>query len=161
MKEKDDSIMEYTQARYGRIFVIRLENGDVIHEEIEALAGRENIRRGMLFILGGAEKGSRIVSGPEDGDDIRQDMPVITQVFDAVHESAGVGTIFPDESGTPLLHLHMAFGRGDNAFIGCTRTGVITWRYMEAVLLEMTETSACRVPDPETGFYMLRPGSTG
>ncbi|MDY6863052.1 MAG: DUF296 domain-containing protein, partial [Thermodesulfobacteriota bacterium] len=27
--------MKYSQAKPGRIFVIRLEDGDIIHEEIE------------------------------------------------------------------------------------------------------------------------------
>ena len=149
--------MQYAQARYGRIFVIRLENGDVIHKQIEALAAKEQVERGMLFILGGADKGSRIASGPENGDDVRRDMPVISQIFDAVHESVGLGTLFPCGPNHPILHLHMAFGRGDQAAVGCTRNGVVTWRYMEAVLIELTDNQSCRVEDPETGFYMLKP----
>jgi predicted DNA-binding protein with PD1-like motif len=149
--------MQYAQARYGRIFVIRLENGDVIHEQIEALAAKEHVERGMIFILGGADKGSQIASGPENGDDIHRDMPVISQIFDAVHESVGLGTLFPCGQGRPMLHLHMAFGRGDRAAIGCTRNGVVTWRYMEAVLIELTDNQSCRVEDPQTGFYMLKP----
>lgn len=30
--------MKYSEAKQGRIFVIRLEDGDVIHEEIEKFA---------------------------------------------------------------------------------------------------------------------------
>ncbi len=32
--------MKYSQARLGRIFVIRLEDGDIIHEELEKFAIR-------------------------------------------------------------------------------------------------------------------------
>lgn len=148
--------MEYTQAEYGRIFIVRMEDGDVIHEEIEALAEKEGVVRGMLFILGGADQGSRVMVGPENGADITPGMPIMSRVFEGVHESVGVGTIFPDASGRPVLHLHMAFGRGDKTVTGCTRSGVVTWRYMEAVVLELTGCRGSRVPDPETEFNLLK-----
>jgi predicted DNA-binding protein with PD1-like motif len=42
--------MKYTEAVQGRIFVIRLEDGDVLHEEIERLAEEKNISAGMLLV---------------------------------------------------------------------------------------------------------------
>lgn len=149
--------MRYSQAKYGRIFIVRLEDGDVIHEEVENLALKEGIRNGILFILGGANKGSRIMVEPENGDDIKPGMPIMSRVFESVHESVGLGTIFPDESSTPVLHLHMAFGRGDRTTTGCTPSGVVTWRYMEAVIIEITDCNSSRVLDPETEFNMLKP----
>ncbi|MEH0021408.1 MAG: PPC domain-containing DNA-binding protein [Desulfobacter sp.] len=149
--------MKYSQGQYGRVFIVRLEDGDVIHEQIEALAQKESIQSGMLFILGGADKNSRVIVGPCDGDDIKPGMPVMSRVFDHARESVGVGTLFPTDAGQPMLHLHLACGRGDSTITGCTRSGVVTWRYMEAVLIEITQCSAQRVTDPETGFYMLKP----
>ncbi|MCG8567660.1 MAG: DNA-binding protein [Desulfobacterales bacterium] len=149
--------MKYSEAEYGRIFVIRLEDGDVIHEEIEALAQGEGVTHGALIIIGGADGGSRLMVGPEDGADVKPAMPIMSRLLEQVHESLGCGTLFPDESGTPILHLHLACGRGDQALAGCSRSGVVTWRYMEAVLLELTGCQAARIIDPETGFYMLSP----
>ena len=37
----------------------------------------------------------------------------LERVLHDVHEMAGAGTIFPDEAGRPVLHLHAAFGRDD------------------------------------------------
>lgn len=51
--------MKYSQAKQGRIFVIRLEDGDVVHEEIERLAREQRIEAAALIIIGGADESSR------------------------------------------------------------------------------------------------------
>jgi predicted DNA-binding protein with PD1-like motif len=145
--------MRYVTAKPGRVLVLRLEDGDVVHECIEEAARREGISRAAVWLLGGADEGSRVVVGPVDGR-----APVIEpmeHVLDAVHEAAGVGTIFPDESGRPSLHLHAVFGREEHAHAGCIRRGVRTWVIGEAVVLELAECAATRVRDPVTGFELL------
>ena len=57
---------KYSQAIPGRIFVIRLEDGDTVHETIESFARKHAIGAATLVIPGGADKGSRLVVGPED-----------------------------------------------------------------------------------------------
>jgi predicted DNA-binding protein with PD1-like motif len=74
-----------------------------------------------------------------------------------VHEAAGVGTIFPDDAGRPVLHLHAAFGRDDRAVAGCIRRGVITWIVGEAIVLELAGSTARRTHDDELGFEVLEP----
>jgi predicted DNA-binding protein with PD1-like motif len=149
--------MKYSEASLGRVFVIRLEHGDVIPGAVEALAREKNVRAGVLVILGGADAGSRLAVGPEDGDDIQPGMPVMQQVLAGVHEGIGAGTLFPDETDRPVLHLHLACGRAASTLTGCSRGGVVVWRYMEAVLFELTNTGGRRVIDPDTGFKMLLP----
>jgi predicted DNA-binding protein with PD1-like motif len=145
--------MKYTSAQLGRALVIRLEDGDVVHECIEEAARAEGIARAAVILLGGAGGGSRIVVGPENGD-VR---PVVAmeRVLHDVHEMAGAGTIFPDESGRPVLHLHAAFGRDDRVTAGCIRTGVKTWVVAEAVVIELAGSEAIRRVDPATGFELL------
>lgn len=147
--------MKYSQAKQGRIFIIRLENGDILHKEIEKLARKESIKAASLIIVGGADSESRLVVGPEHG---RAD-PVapMEHVLDNVHEIAGCGTIFPDEKGNPTLHMHIACGRKDTSITGCVRKGVKVWHVMEAVLFELTGTKACRTFDKNTGFELLEP----
>lgn len=147
--------MKYSQAHQGRVFVIRLEDGDVVHESIESLAREEGIHAGALIIVGGADDASRLVVGPEEG----RASPVtpVERALAGVHEIAGVGTIFPDESGNPILHMHMACGREGETTTGCVRAGVKVWHVMEAVLIELTNTPAVRVMDATTGFKLLRP----
>ncbi len=145
--------MKYSSARLGRVIVIRLEDGDVVHECIEEAARAEGIARAAVILLGGADGGSRVVVGPEDG---RAD-PIVPmeRLLDDVHEMAGAGTIFPDESGRPVLHLHAAFGRDDQVTAGCIRSGVTTWVVGEAVVIELTASAAVRRVDRATGFELL------
>lgn len=147
--------MKYSEAQLGRVFVVRLEDGDIIHEAIEKLAKEKSIVSAALLILGGADEGSRLVVGPENG----RTKPVapLSHFLDNVHEVAGVGTIFPDDEGNPVLHLHIACGRGKETATGCARTGVKVWQVMEAVLLELTGSAARRLSDEATGFKLLQP----
>ena len=71
------------------------------------------------------------------------------------HEMAGAVTLFPDEAGRPVLHLHAAFGSDATVTAGCIRTGVTTWVVGEAVVFELTGSAATRRVDPATGFELL------
>ena len=147
--------MKYSEAKQGRTFVIRLEDGDILHECIEAFAREHHITAASLIALGGVDKGSTLVVGPQDG----RSTPVVpmTHPFDDVHEVAGVGTIFPNEQGKPILHMHVAAGRNDETITGCIRMGVRVWQVLEVILWELTETTGRRVLDPVTGFELLIP----
>lgn len=147
--------MKYSSAQLGRVLVVRLEDGDVVHECIEEAARAVDIERAAVILLGGAGRGSRIVVGPEDGS-VRPVVPM-ERVLHDVHEMAGAGTIFPDEGGRPVLHLHAAFGRDDQVTAGCIRIGVRTWMVAEAVILELVGSEATRRVDAATGFELLDP----
>lgn len=147
--------MKYSQAKQGRIFVIRLEDGDVVHEEIERLAREQRIEAAALIIIGGADEASRLVVGPEQG----RTSPVVPMqhILENVHEIAGTGTIFPDDEGNPMLHMHMACGRNASTVTGCIRDGVKVWHVMEVILFELIDTGATRVFESQTGFKLLNP----
>ena len=101
--------MKYSEARQGRVFVVRLEDGEILHQNLEDFAREHAIKAAALVVLGGADKGSRLVVGPEQG----RSTPVIPmeRALGDVGEVAGVGTIFPDARGLPVLHMHIACGR--------------------------------------------------
>jgi predicted DNA-binding protein with PD1-like motif len=147
--------MKYAEARQGRTFVIRLEDGDIVHEEIERLAREESIKAAALIAVGGVDKESKLVVGPECG----RGNPVspMAHVLDEVHEIAGTGTLFPDEGGNPVLHMHMACGRKGSTVTGCIRDGVKTWHILEVILFELVDTTGVRVIDPAIGFKLLQP----
>lgn len=147
--------MRFSEARTGRVFVVRLEDGDRLPESIEKLAREQGVERGFLVILGGADDGGRVVVGPEDGA-VAPPVPMI-HALAGVHEVAGVGTIFPDAAGRPSLHLHAALGRGDAAVAGCARAGVGVWKVCEVVLVELVGSGARREVDPSMGFALLEP----
>ena len=73
-------------------------------------------------------------------------------------EVLAVGTLIPDEAGTPVLHMHAAAGREGRATVGCTRAGVDVWLVGEVVVLEILGTDARRQKDPQTGFQLLTVG---
>ncbi|MBU1693378.1 MAG: DUF296 domain-containing protein [Verrucomicrobia bacterium] len=147
--------MKYEQVSLGRTFVLRLEDGDVVHEVIEKFAADQNIRAASVLVLGGADAGSRLVVGPEQG----RAHPLVSRIhgLDDAHEVAGTGTLFPDEQGQPILHLHVAAGRGDRAVVGCARVGVKTWHVLEVILVELTGSQSVRRLDPALGFKLLDP----
>ncbi len=147
--------MKFSEAKPGRIFILRLENGDILHEAIESFAREQQINAAALMVLGGADGGSKLVVGPEQ----REVRPVVPMeaILGNVHEISGVGTLFPDTAGQPVLHMHIAAGREEKTITGCVRRGVAVWQVMEVVLWELTETSGKRVIDTTTGFELLQP----
>ncbi len=147
--------MKYSQAQQGRVFVLRLEDGDVVHETIERFAREMNIRAAALIIVGGADKDSRLVVGPRQSR--TETIEPISHVLEETHEVTGTGTLFPDETGQPLLHMHMACGREGKSVTGCIRDGVRVWHIMEVILFELVNTTARRVPQPPMGWKFLQP----
>lgn len=147
--------MKYSEATQGRMFVIRLEDGDIVHEVLEQFAKEKGILRGWLNMVGGADKGSQLVVGPEES----RAFPIKTMTLDLydTHEIVGIGTIFPDEAGNPVVHLHMACGREENTVTGCGHNGVKVWHVMEIILIELLGIEARRMPDKATGFNLLIP----
>lgn len=147
--------MKYSEAKYGRTFALRLEDGEIVHEAIESFAKEHSVKAASIVALGGADKGSRIVVGPEDG----RSSPIkpMEHVLDDVYEASGVGTLFPDNEGNPLTHIHMTFGRKDKSVMGCIRSGVKVWQVMEVILLELIDTSGKRLLNKELGFKLFEP----
>jgi len=145
--------MKYSEAKYGRVFILRLEDGEILHEEIEKFAVEKKINAAALIALGGADEGSRLVVGPAEG----RSRPVVPMEYmlENVHEITGTGTIFPDKDGNPTLHA--ACGRNEMSRTGCVRRGIKVWHVMEVVIFELINESTRRLPDSETGFELLVP----
>lgn len=147
--------MKYSEAKMGRIFVVRLEQDEILHEVIEKFASEKGLKAAACLALGAVDKGSRFVVGPEDGE-ARPVVPMERLLNDA-HEIAGTGTIFPDEAGHPILHMHLATGREDATITGCVRKGVKVWQVAEVIIFELLETEAVRRLEPQAGFTVLEP----
>lgn len=145
--------MQTSEAKLGRIFVARLEDGEKLPDAIEKLASDKQIRSAFVMLLGGAKDGQLVV-GPGHG---RKKQKILTQSFRQGHEILGIGTIFMGDH-EPELHLHTAIGRGKNVLVGCGRTGLRVNFIIEAVIIEMTGLNAKRALDPATGFHLLKLG---
>jgi predicted DNA-binding protein with PD1-like motif len=147
--------MKYAEGKVGRVFIIRLEQGEIVHKVLEKFAAEKEVRSAAVLIVGGADKGSKLTVGPENGS-VRPIVP-LDHILTKVHEMAGVGTLFPDENGRPSLHVHAGFGREGDGVVGCIRRGVVTWLILEVIMIEIIGTNSVRLKDPDTGFDLLEP----
>lgn len=148
--------MQFTEAKMGRVFILRLHDGDRLPDAIETFAEQKHISTAVCFFLGGADDGSKIVVGPKDGKAFPPE-PMAT-LLGGVHEAAGVGTIVQNEEGKPKLHMHAAFGRKEETVTGCVRMGVSIWQIGEFVILELVGSAAKRAVNMKTGFEFLEVG---
>jgi predicted DNA-binding protein with PD1-like motif len=153
MSETEVEIMHYTEAKMGRIFVLRLHDDDHLPDILEAFAEQKQVSSALCFLVGGIKDKGKVVVGPKNGDVLPVE-PMVT-FLSGVHEVYGVGTIFLNDEGKPKLHMHASFGRGKNVITGCVRKGIDVWRIGEVIVLEMKNTSAQRTIDKETGFELL------
>ena len=147
--------MQYSEGSIGRVFTLRLEDGERVPDCIEQFARDKNIKAAFCSMVGGIGKGN-IVVGPEDGDS-----PVINPMLHAIkaaHEVAAVGTIFPNEDGTPVLHMHAALGRDGETRTGCIRPGLDVWLIGEVIIMEILNTDLIRKKDKESGLALLCKG---
>ncbi len=146
--------MQYSEGRLGRVFILRLEDGERLNDTIEDFAAEQRISHGLAFFLGGSAAGSKMVVGPEAG---RPDIIPMIHTLTGSQEVLALGTLIPNEAGTPVLHMHGAAGREGRATVGCTRAGVDVWLTGEVVLLEILGAEAAqRQKDAATGFQLLR-----
>lgn len=145
--------MKYSQGSIGRVFVLRLEDGEIPSDTLETFAAEHDVKRGLVFYVGGSGHDSRLVVGP----DANRDDAIIPLVYalTGAHETLAVGTIFPSEDGKPSVHLHVACGREGAATVGCARAGFQAWLVGEVVLLEIVGSDARRERDATTGFDLL------
>ncbi len=68
---------------------------------------------------------------------------------------AAVGTVFPDEKGNPVMHLHGSLGRNGSSFTGCFREQMVAWLTLEVILEELTGAGPVRKHDSVTGVSPL------
>ena len=144
--------MKASEGRIGRVFVARLEDGDVVPACIEQFAIEKGIRCGHVVLVGGVG-GGEVVVGPRNSTEMPPD-PMLLPV-DGAHEVVGLGVLAPDEEGKPVLHIHAAMGRAGRTLTGCLRMGVKTWLVGEAIIYEVLGADATRTEDKESGFVLL------
>ena len=149
--------MKASEGKVGRVFVIRLEDGDRLPECIERFAMENGVAIGHVILVGGIGGGD-VVVGPRRSEQMPPE-PMLLPV-DGAHEAVGVGAIAPDEDGRPVLHIHAALGRSGSTLTGCLRPGVKTWLVGEVILYEILGAKATRVKHKESGFALLEPGVT-
>jgi len=146
--------MKATEGQIGRVFIMRLEDGDVVPGCIEQFAAEKGVTHGHAIMIGGIG-GGEVVVGPRKSNQQPPD-PMLLPV-DGAHEVVGLGVLAPGEDGRSVLHIHAALGRSGGTLTGCLRPGVNTWLVGEVVLYEIIGATATRKIDPRSGFALLTP----
>ena len=143
--------MQYTNAKLGRIFLLKFRDDDVLLDELDRFARKEKLKAATLIFLGALRKGD-LVTGPIK--------PVIPPEpnwvgFDNGWEVMGMGTIFTNRKG-PQIHIHAAMGKNNNTLTGCVRKKTKVFLVIEAVVFELEGVKATKELDPKTGLNLLR-----
>ncbi|MBC8412528.1 DNA-binding protein [bacterium] len=143
--------MKYQTGRPGRVIVAKFDDNDEVLGTLTDLIKKEDIRSGVLYLIGGLKQG-RIVVGPETEE--LPPVPVWKELTES-HEILGFGTVFwlADE---PKIHLHSAFGKKDMVKVGCLRADAKTFLVLEAVIMELDGINAVREVDPAIGLPVLK-----
>ena len=149
--------MKACEGQIGRVFMIRLEDGDVVPQCIERFAEEHGVFTGHAILVGGIGGGDLVV-GPRRSEEMPPE-PMLLPI-DGAHEVLGVGVLAPGEDGKPVLHIHAALGRGGQTMTGCLRHGVTTWLVGEVVLYEVLGVDMARIKDEQSGFELLDTGIT-
>ena len=144
--------MKATEGKIGRIFVIRLEDGDIIPECIDRFAAENGIAAAQVILIGGIG-GGQVVVGPRDSAAMPPE-PMLLPV-DGAHEIVGAGIIAPGTDGKPSMHMHAALGRAGQTLTGCLRPGIKTWLVGEVIIFEISGSRASRRHDKKSGFHLL------
>ena len=147
--------MKACEGRIGRVFVIRLEDGDVVPHCIERFAEENGVSVGQAILVGGIGAGD-VVVGPRRSEEMPP-TPMLLPI-DGAHEVLGVGVLAPGEDGKPTLHIHAALGRAGQTMTGCLRYGVTTWLVGEVILYEILGADMVRITDERSGFELLETG---
>lgn len=144
--------MQYAAGAVGRVLMARFDHGEAILPAITRLCEAEKIHAGWFFLFGAASDAS-LVTGPREH--VLPPDPV-WRTFSDPHEIVGMGSVALRD-GVPAVHLHAAFGRGDDVLAGCLRGEGKAYIVVEALLLELSGIAAARLPDPASGFAILSP----
>ena len=147
--------MKAREGQIGRVFMIRLEDGDMLPECIERFAEENRVLRAHVILVGGIG-GGNVVVGPRRSEEMPPE-PMVLPV-DGAHEVLGVGILAPGEDGKPALHMHAALGRAGQTLAGCLRYGVTTWLVGELILYEILGAGMTRIKQEQSGFELLDTG---
>jgi predicted DNA-binding protein with PD1-like motif len=143
--------MQYSEGRLGRVFVIRLEDGEDLIGSIQRFVAEKGVATGMIHFLGALREG-RFITGPKEPT-IPPEPPFVENLVGA-WETFGVATIYPGDGGEPTIHIHASAGHGDRSLTGCLRERATTYLVVEAVVFEFLGLEARRCIDERTGLYL-------
>ena len=134
--------MQVVEKKLGRIFQLKLEEGDDFYGVVDGFVIKENIRSASLFLFGALQK-THMLTGFKDMDGFNVD----SRHFDDWRELVALGNIsWPDEpplalgdvtwdEPQPYVHLHMAIsggpGKTEDVLVGHLSGGNVKGMFMD------------------------------
>ncbi len=142
--------MQYSEGNLGRVFVLRMDDGEDLIASLQRFVQEKRIESGMALFIGALRDG-RMVTGPEVA--VIPPTPHFED-FESAWEVFGMATVYASADG-PKLHIHSSLGRGGHALTGCIREKAAVYLVVEAVLFEFCGLNASRAWDKKTGLHLL------
>jgi predicted DNA-binding protein with PD1-like motif len=141
--------MQYSEGRLGRIFVLRLDDGEDLIASLKKFVSEMEISSCMALFIGALKEG-QVVTGPEE--------PTIPPVphweeYREGWEVFGMATIYPSSEGLKL-HIHSSLGKGREAMLGCVRERAEVYLVVEAVLFEFSGLNVRREWDSAMELFL-------
>jgi len=118
---------------------------------IEQFAREHEIESGLVFYVGGAGSGSRLVVGLRR---VRRTNHPIIHALSGIQEISAWAPFFPMKPGNPCCTCTPP-SVGGRRHVGCTRAGVDVWLVGEVMILEILGTTAQRRRDPDSKLELL------
>ncbi|MGC9515925.1 PPC domain-containing DNA-binding protein [Methanocrinis sp.] len=143
--------MQYSEGRLGRVFVIRLEEGEDLIGSIQRFLAEKGVSFGLVHFLGALREG-RLVAGPKEP--TVPPGPPFVEDLEGAWEIFGVATVYPGDGGEPSVHIHASAGHSDRALTGCLRERATTYLVVEAAVFEICGLVARRSVDDESGLRL-------
>jgi len=148
--------MQYSEGRIGRVFVLRIDDGEDFLGVTREFVKTHAVTTGTILYLG-ALRQAKMVTGPEEA--VYPPDPHFV-MFEGGWEMVGIGTITM-EDGTPAVHFHTSVGRAGHALTGCLREKAVTYIVAEVVILEFSGMSIVRQFDEKTQVNLPVHGQDG
>lgn len=139
--------MEYQAGTMGRVFYVRFDDGEDLHDGIRALVAKEKVRCAWFHVFGGLRRAG-VVVGPREP--VMPPDPVWQDVEDT-REVLGTGSVFWDND-KPLIHLHAAMGHHGETLTGCVRKNSKVYLVIEMMLVEVQGVDVTRPWFERGGF---------
>jgi predicted DNA-binding protein with PD1-like motif len=126
----------------GRVIAARLRSGDLLREEIQAIAAKEGIAAGVILsAVGSLASVTLRMAGAKDQRTWEEELEIVSIT----------GTVSATD-----CHIHLAVSREDGSVVGGHLSpGAIVRTTAEITIQKLDTIRFDREPDPETGYDEL------
>lgn len=138
--------MEY--RRFNDTVIVRIDRGEEIIEQVQAVAEQEHIRLASVEALGATDD---FTVGVYDLETKHYDQ----KRFTGPHEIVSLTGTITEKDGAFYQHLHMSAGNASCAVVGGHLNRAVISATCEMVI-RVLRGAVDRTPDPETGINLIR-----